>query len=135
MVLVTCMDRSALCAMTNDISKHNHNINLINENMSIFLNHYHFIPRLLPCTPSPPTATPTLQSLSTLTAEKKSQPMMKMVLHWVLHYHFKQVADPITYISALLLVEVYCKAGSATLQHMLRGSQSSLFVFGCSYLN
>jgi hypothetical protein len=43
--------------------------------------------------------------------------MMKMALHWVLHCHFKQVADPIIYISALLLlVEADYKVGSAT-QH------------------
>jgi hypothetical protein len=35
MVLVTCMDRSALCAMMNDISEQTHEINLVNDNISI----------------------------------------------------------------------------------------------------
>jgi hypothetical protein len=50
--------------------------------------------------------------------EKKSQSMMEMALCQMHHHHFRQVADPITYISALLLDEAYCKVGSATLHYL-----------------
>jgi hypothetical protein len=43
-----------------------------------------------------------------------------MALWRVLHRHFKQVADPISYIGSLLLVAVYCKAESATLHYFCR---------------
>jgi hypothetical protein len=61
-----------------------------------------------------------MQERSTSTENKCIHSMMKMALCWVLCCHFKQVADPITYISSLPFVEAYCKVGSATLHYLQR---------------
>jgi hypothetical protein len=55
MGLVPCVDQSSLCFVTNNISEQTHSINFVNDNISVFLNHYYFIPGLQ--YPSPPTAT------------------------------------------------------------------------------
>jgi hypothetical protein len=110
------MDRSALCVMMNDISKHNHDTNLIKMIIDQFsLNHYHFIPGLLH--PSPhmlPLPVSNLCAREEHLDRNKITVDDEIALHWVLHCHFKQVADnPITYINTLLLFEAYLKVGSA----------------------